>query len=201
VIAELATVIIGFLVTLPVELRRRRGLKIGASMVLVYLGLLTLQVPVSLKLAERKESLFAFLAYLGPAILLAAVWTWDICFILSRVFMLLIDSPGPGTVELDGLGAAYSALRRNDFRHALRLIKPEFLQKPLHYEALLLKAELHQRLNQKWRAKRTLTKILRLSNLSACQREYAANLLRALDDKAKACGKCGHPSRKPPALS
>ena len=107
---EIATIIIGFLITLPLELRPRRWLKIGASMLLVYLGLLTLQVPVSVALAQRHESTFAFLAYLLPAIFLAAIWTHPISLILARLGLHLIDShdtsgspaPHPGSAGQGG---------------------------------------------------------------------------------------------------
>ena len=92
---ETVTTIIGFLITLPLELRRRRWWKIGASMVLVFGGLLTLRVQVSVALAQRHESSFAFLGYLIPTILLAAIWTPPICLMVARLFLHLIDSHGP----------------------------------------------------------------------------------------------------------
>ena len=69
---EAATLLVGFLVTLPPELRYRRRLKIVGSMVLVYFILLTLSVPVSMAMGERHHSVFAFLGFLAPTVLLAA---------------------------------------------------------------------------------------------------------------------------------
>ena len=94
-IIEAITAIAGFLITLPVEHRHRRWWKIGASMALVFGGLLALRVQMSISLAQRHESVFAGLAYLVPTILLAAIWTPDLSLMASRLFMHLIDPHGP----------------------------------------------------------------------------------------------------------
>ena len=94
-IVEAVTAIVGFLITLPVEHRPRRWWKIGASMALVFGGLLALRVQMSISLAQRHESGFAGLAYMIPMILLAAIWAPDFSLMAARLLLHLIDSQGP----------------------------------------------------------------------------------------------------------
>jgi hypothetical protein len=186
---ETATIIIGFLITLPLELRPRRWLRIGASMVLVYLGLLTLRVPVSVALAQRHESIFAFLGYLLPATFLAAIWTSPICLILARLGLHLIDSHGTAGSPAPNPGSAGRAARQGNYHDALRLARARLAEDHSHYETLVLKAKLHQQMNHKWRAKRTLKKALREPGLTEGQRQHVNHLLANLDDWTHACWK------------
>jgi hypothetical protein len=186
---ETATIIIGFLITLPLELRPRRWLKIGASMVLVYLGLLTLRVPVSVALAQRHESIFAFLGYLLPATFLAAIWTPPICLILARLGLHLIDSPGTDGSPAPNPGSASRAARQGNYHDALRLARAKLAQDHSHYETLVLKAKLHQQMNHKWRAKWTLKKALREPDLTKDQWQHVNHLLANLEDRTHACWK------------
>ena len=183
---EIATIIIGFLITLPLELRSRRWLKIGVSMVLVYLGLLTLRVPVSVALAQRHESIFAFLGYLLPATFLAAIWTPPICLILARLSLHLIDSPDPAESAAPTPGSAGRTARQGNYHDALRLVRARLAQDHSHYETLVLKAKLHQQMNHKWRAKWTLQKALREPDLTGGQRQRINQLLANLEDRTHA---------------
>jgi hypothetical protein len=186
---ETAALIIGFLITLPLELRPRRWLRIGASMVLVYLALLTLRVPVSVALAERHESIFAFLGYLVPATFLAAIWTQPVCLILARVGLHLIDSHETAGSPAPHPGSAGRAARQGDYDDALRLARARLAKDHSHYETLVLKAKLHQQMNHQWRAKWTLKKALREPDLTRNQRQYIIYLLACLDDRTHACWK------------
>jgi hypothetical protein len=186
---ETATIIIGFLITLPLELRPRRWLRIGASMVLVYLGLLTLRVPVSVALAQRHESIFAFLSYLLPATFLAAIWTPPICLILARLGLHLIDSHGTAGSPAPNPGSAGRAARQGNYHDALQLARASLAEDHSHYETLVLKAKLHQQMNHKWRAKWTLKKALREPDLTGSQRQHVNHLLANLEDRTHACWK------------
>ena len=189
-IIEAVTAIAGFLITLPVEHRRRRWWKIGASMALVFGGLLTLRVQVSIALAQRHESFFAGLAYMIPTILLAAIWAPDFSLMASRMFMHLIDTHGPPPKPDSNLRPASRAARHGHLSDALRFVKPELAREERrHYEALLLKAKLHRQLNHVWRTKLTLKKILRDPNLTEGQRHHVSSMLRHLDDRTHACWK------------
>jgi hypothetical protein len=186
---EIATIIIGFLITQPLELRPRRWLKIGASMVLVYLGLLILRVPVSVAPAQRHESIFAFLGYLLPATFLAAIWTNPVCLILARLSLHLIDSHDTTGTPAPHPGSAGRAARQGNYHDALQLARARLAEDHTHYETLVLKAKLHQQLNHKWRAKWTLKKALREPDLTRNQRQYIIYLQACLDDRTHACWK------------
>jgi hypothetical protein len=189
VTVETATIIIGFLITLPLELRPRRWLRIGVSMGLVYLALLTLRVPVSVALAQRHESIFAFLGYLLPATFLAAIWTSPVCLILARLSLHLIDSHDTTGSPAPHPGSAGRAARQGDYDDALRLARAKLAEDHGHYETLVLKAKLHQQMNHTWRAKWTLKKALREPDLTRNQRQYIIYLLACLDDRTHACWK------------
>jgi len=183
---EITTIIMGFLITLPMELRPRRWLRIGASMVLVYLGLLTLRVPVSVAIAQRHESVFAFLGFLLPATFLAAIWTSPVCLILARLSLHLIDSPDATGSPAPNPGSAGRAARRGNYHDALRLARARLAEDHSHYETLVLKAKLHQQMNHKWRAKWTLNKALRDTDLTEGQRQHVKRLLASLKDRTHA---------------
>lgn len=189
-IVEAATAIAGLLITLPVEHRRRRWWKIGASMALVYSGLLALRVQTSLSLAQRHESIFASLAYMIPTVLIAAIWAPDFSLMASTLFMQLIDprdSPGKPAANFS---PASRIARQGQLQDALRLIKPELARgENRRYEALLLKARLHRQLNHKWRTRLALKKILRDPNLTEGQRRHVGDLLRLMDDPTHASWK------------
>jgi hypothetical protein len=187
---EIATVIAGFLITLPAELRPRRWLKIGVSMVLVGLDLLFLQVQVGVTLDQRHLSLSAYLGYLLPAILLAAIWTHDLCSIAANLVMHLIDSPGAGGTPVSHHGPVRLTARQGDFADALRLAQARLAgDDRRHYETFVLKAKLHQQMNHKWRAKWALNRALRDPHLTKAQRQYINLLLALLDDRTHACWK------------
>ncbi|MGB7749810.1 MAG: hypothetical protein WBN75_21280 [Verrucomicrobiia bacterium] len=188
-IIEAVTAIAGFFITLPVEHRRRRWWKIGASMALVFAGLLALRVPMSLSLAQRYESAFAGLAYLIPTILLAAIWAPDLSLMAARLFLHLIDPHGPPGKPVASIRPASRTARRGHFQDALRLVKPELARERSHYEALLLKARLHRQLNHKWRTRLTLKKILRDPNLTEGQRRHVGGMFSHLDDPTHGCWK------------
>ena len=189
-IIEAVTAIAGFFITLPVEHRRRRWWKIGASMALVFGGLLTLRVQMSISLAQRHESVFACLVYLIPTILLAAIWTPDFSLMTSKMFLHLIDSPGPAGKPVSNLRPASRTARQGHLHDALRLVKPELVREERRpYEALLLKARLHRQLNHKWRTRLTLKKILRDPNLTESQRLHVGSMLNHLDDRTHTCWK------------
>ena len=184
---ELATVLLGFLITQPVEMRDRRWRKIGASVVLVYLGLLALRIPVSLAATNRGTNVFAFFGFVLPAALLAAVWASSFTSVLSTLTLQLIDPAGADETEDTRLKPAYVAARQGQYRLALKLLKPKLLLDPRNYEALILRARLHRQLNRKWRAKWTLAKVLRDPHLTAGQQEAANFMLRNLGTKDDAC--------------
>jgi hypothetical protein len=157
---------------------------------LVYLGLLTLQVQVSVALAQRHHSIFAYLVYLLPAVLLAAIWTHDLCLIVAKLIIHLIDSPGVGETSISSHGSVKLAARRGDFADALRLARARLEgDDHSHYETLVLKAKLHQQMNHKWRAKWALNRTLRDPHLTKAQRQYVNLLLALLDDRTHACWK------------
>jgi hypothetical protein len=189
-IIETAIFVVGFLITLPPELRSRRWLKIGASLVLVYFELLILQVQVSVSLAERYHSIFAYLIYLLPATLLAAIWTHDLCSIGANLAMYLIDSPGTGRPPVSHHRSPRLAIRQGDLADALRLARARLTaDSHVHYETLVLKAKLHQQMNHKWRAKWALKKARRDLHLTDDQRRYVNLLLSLLDDPSHHCWK------------
>jgi hypothetical protein len=189
-IIEAGTAIAGFLITLPVEHRRRRWWKIGASMALVFGGLLALRVQMSVSLAQRHESIFAGLAYLIPTILLAAIWTQDFALMASRLFMHLIDPHDSAGKSDSNLRPASQTARRGQLHDALRLVRPELARaERRHYEALLLKAKLHRQLNHLWRTKLTLKKILRDPHLTEGQRRHVNSMLSHFDDRTHPCWK------------
>jgi hypothetical protein len=189
-IVEAITAIVGFLITLPVEHRHRRWWKIGASMALVFGGLLALRVQTSISLAQRHESVFAGLAYMIPTILLAAIWAPDFSLMASRLFLHLIDTHGPPGKPVASIRPASRTARQGRLQDALRLVKPELARdENSHYEALLLKARLHQQLNHKWRTRLTLKKILRDPNLTEGQRHHVGSMFSHLDDRTHACWK------------
>ena len=90
---EILMVVIGVLLTHPVELRRGRWWKIGISLALVYWAFWTLTVPASADLGARASNIFAFLGFTFPAILLSGLWTPEVVFYVCEVFMHLVDSP------------------------------------------------------------------------------------------------------------
>jgi hypothetical protein len=184
---ELATLILGLVLTSPVELRDRRWLKIGVSLVLVFLCLLALRIHVGLGIAERGTNVFAFCGFLVPAALLAAVWASDFTFFFSKLFVQLIDPAGPEATEEARLRPAYAAIHQGHYRQALKLLKPKLLLDPWHYETLVLKATLHRRLNHHWRASRALKKLLRNPHLDPAQRENVQYLLRNLKHPTDPC--------------
>jgi hypothetical protein len=189
-IIEAITAIAGFLITLPVEHRRRRWWKIGASMALVFGGLLTLRVQMSISLVQRHESAFAGLVYLIPTILLAAIWTPDFSLMAARLFLHLIDPHGPPGKPVSNIRPAGRTARQGRLRAALRLVKPELAHEECsHYEALLLKARLHRQLNHMWRTKLTLQKILRDPHLTESQRCHVGDMLSHLDEPTHPCWK------------
>jgi hypothetical protein len=185
-LVEMGTAAIAFVITLPVELRQRRWLKILASVALVHLGMLAMRVPFSSTESVQAERLFSFFGYLLPAVFLAALWTSDLTFTFSKAFLQLIDPGGPAETEVSSLRPAYRAARQGELRLALSLLKPKLLAEPANYEALLLKARLHRQLNQPWRAKRTLRRILGLPHLVEAQHQQADHLLGHLSDAAQA---------------
>ena len=187
-IVEAITATAGLLITLPVEHRRRRWWKIGASMALVFCGLLALRVQISISLAQRHESVFAGLAYMIPTILLAAIWAPDFSLMASRLFLHLIDPHGPPGKPVASIRPASRTARQGQLQDALRLVKPELARdESRHYEALLLQARLHRQLNHKWRTKLTLKKILRDPNLTEGQRRHVSSMFSHLDDPTHAC--------------
>ena len=189
-IIEAITAIAGFLITLPVEHRRRRWWKIGASMALVFGGLLALRVQMSVSLAQRHENAFAGLAYMIPMILLATIWAPDFSLMVSRMLLHLIDWHGPPGKPVSNLTPASRTARRGQLRDALRLVKPELAREERRpYEALLLKSKLHRQLNHKLRTWLTLKKILRDPNLTEGQRRHIGGMLSHLDDRTHACWK------------
>jgi hypothetical protein len=188
-IIEAITAIAGFLITLPVEHRRRRWWKIGTSMALVFGGLLTLRVQMSISLAQSHESVFAGLVYLIPTILLAAIWTPDLSLMAARLFLHLIDPHGPPGKPVANISPASRTARHGQLQDALRLVKPELARERSHYEALMLKSKLHRQLNHKWRTRLTLKKILRDPHLNEGQRRHVNDMLRHLDDRTHACWK------------
>jgi hypothetical protein len=188
-IIEAITAIVGFFITLPVEHRSRRWWKIGASMALVFGGLLALRVQMSVSLAQRHESIFAGLAYMIPTILLAAIWAPDFSLMASRLFLHLIDPHGPQGKPVASIRPASRIARQGLLQDALRLVKPELTREHSYYEALLLKARLHQQLNHKWRTRLTLKKILRDPNLTEGQRRHVGSMFSHLNDRTHACWK------------
>jgi hypothetical protein len=189
-IIEAITVIAGLLITLPAEHRHRRWWKIGASMALVFGGLLTLRVQASISLAQRHEIAFAGLAYMIPTILFAAIWTPDFSLMASRLFMHLIDPHGPPPKPVANIRPASRTARQGRLHDALRLVKPELAREEGgRYESLLLKARLHRQLNQKWRTRLTLKKILRDPSLTEGQRRHVGSMFRHLNDRTHACWK------------
>jgi cell division protein FtsB len=190
---ELATVIIGFVLTMPVELRDRRWLKIGASLALVGLGLTALRIPVGQSLTERSSSVFGFFGFLVPAALLAGVWSGDLTFFASKLFVQLIDPSGPEQTEDVRLHPAYEAAWQGKPRLALKLLKPRLLVEPWHYETLVLKATLQRALNRRWRTGWTLKKLLRNPRLDPSQRENARYMLGNLNNKADPCWTLARP--------
>ncbi|SPE60568.1 membrane hypothetical protein [Verrucomicrobia bacterium] len=184
---ELGVAILGFVITMPLELRDRRWVKILASVLLIHFGLLALRVPMNVSDISSTNSVFSFFGYLVPAVLLAALWTSDITFFFSKALLQLVDSSGPAETELTSLRPAYRAAQQGDPRGALRLLKPKLLMEPTNYEALVFKARLLRQLNRKWRTKWTLKRILRNPRLEDGQREHALDLLRNLDGPALPC--------------
>jgi hypothetical protein len=189
VTVELVAVLMGFLITMPVELRHRRWMMISATAVLVYLGLLAMRVPMNRTLAGQPRNISVFLAYCVPSVLLAALWTPALCQIAAKGLLLLVDSSGSTEPNFSSLGPAYSAARRNDLREALRLAKPALVEDHRRYEALLLRAKLHRHLNHTWRTKRTLRRLLSNRKLTDGQREHATTLLGNLNDSGHDCWK------------
>jgi len=181
-ILGLCAAILGFVLTLPPDLRDRRWLKILASVGLVGLGLLAL---------EHAAGVFAFFACLAVAALLAALWTFHITLLLSKVLPETADSAGPTGKDTFGLRPAYEAAQRGEARVALALLKPRLLAEPLDYEALLLKARLQRQLNRRWGTKRTLEKLLSKSGLADIQRQRAEELFHNLDRPELACWQLG----------
>ena len=183
----LATALVGIIITQPIEMRDRRWLKTGASVVLVYLGLLVLRIPVSQAAANRGTNVFAFLAFLVPAALLAAIWASSFTSLLSNLLLQFIDPAGLDETEDSRLRPAYEAARQGQYRLALKLVKPKLLLDPWHYEALVLQVRLQRQLNRKWRARWTLAKLLRNRHLTADQRETAKYLRHNLGCKNDPC--------------
>jgi hypothetical protein len=186
---EIATIIIGFLITQPMELRPRRWLKIGASMALVYWGLLTLEVPVRVEITQRQDSILAFLGYVLPAAFLAAIWTGDICYFTTKIAMNLIDSPETSGPPVSPHRSARLAANQGDWGDALRFVKSKRVEDHSNYETLVLKAKLHQQMNHRWRAKRTLKRALRKPDLTDSQRRHLEYLLSSVDDRTNTCWK------------
>jgi hypothetical protein len=184
---ELATLVLGLVLTSPVELRDRRWLKIGAALVLVFLCLLALSIPVGLGLTDRGTSVFAFFGFVVPAALLAEVWASDFTFFFSKLFMQLIDPAGPEETEDTRLRPAHEAARKGDYRQALKLLKPRLLLDPWDYETLVLQAKLHRHLERPWRTRRTLKKLLRNPKLDPAQQENVGYMLRNQETKSDAC--------------
>jgi hypothetical protein len=187
-----ATALLGFLITQPVEMRDRRWLKISASVALVYLGLLALRVQAVPSTSNSDTKVFAFFGFLVPAALLAAIWASPFTSFLSNLFLQLIAPSGPDETEDSRLRPAYEAARQGQYRLALKLVKPKLLLDPWHYEALVLKARLHRQLNRTWRARWTLAKILRHRHLTPGQREHVQYLRRSLRRKDDACWSLEH---------
>jgi hypothetical protein len=183
----LATALLGLLITQPVEMRDRRWLKIGASVVLVYLGLQALRIRGDPNGGDEGTQVFAFFGFVVPAALLAALWASSCTSVLSKLALNLIDPSGADETQDSRLRPAYDAARQGHYRPALKLLKPKLLLDPRNYEALLLKARLHRQLGRKWRAKWTLAKILRNRQLTASQRTNADFMLRNLGNKTDAC--------------
>jgi hypothetical protein len=154
--------------------------------VLVHLGLLALTIPFGASDTVQSGNIFSFFGYLLPAAFLAALWTWDLTFSLSKALLQLIDSGGPDETENLSLQPAYLAAQQSELSLALSLLKPKLLAEPGNYEALLLKARLHRRLNHKWRAKLALKRILRHPHLSAAQRQQVGKMLRDMNDSSEA---------------
>jgi hypothetical protein len=189
---EVGCVVLAFVITLPVELRHRRWLKIGASAALVYFGLLALRVPFEMTGTVRADNLFGFFGYLVPAVLLAALWTPDLTFSMSKAFVQLIDSGGPEETENSSLRPAYRAASQGELRLALDLLKPKLLAEPGDYEALVLKARLHRQLNHNWRTKLALKEIQRHA-LTQSQRTQIEQMLGRMHDATAACWQLSPP--------
>jgi hypothetical protein len=183
----LATALLGGLITHPVEMRDRRWWKIGASLVLVYLGLLALRIQANRDGSNDGAKVFAFFGFVVPAALLAGVWASSFTSLFSKLALQLIDPSGPDETEDARLRPAYDAARQGQYRLSLKLLKPRLLLDPLNYEALLLKARLHRQLNRKWRAKWTLAKALRNRHLTASQRDHANYMRRNFGSKTDPC--------------
>ncbi|MFO1478293.1 MAG: hypothetical protein U1F98_16795 [Verrucomicrobiota bacterium] len=186
-LAEAAALSIGLVLSWPPDLRYRRWLKLLATAGLVGWGMITLRVPVSRALEGRSGSVFAFLGYLAPVMLLAATWTPNLTVSASHVLSHLLDSPGRNHEHEPNLGLAHRAARRGEFREALRLAGASLLEDGDLYEALVLKAKLHRRLNQRRRTLWALKRGLSNPRLEKRQAEHLRYLLRHVDDPEQSC--------------
>src|SRR5205814_2237364 len=120
----------------PVELRPYRWVRIGLSMVLVYLLLSGLGKPLDLTFAKNGQNTFNFFGFLLPAALLAGTWTPVLAWYLAAALTIFMDSPADPELE-PTLKPASEAARASQLKLALRLIRPTLRVHFHHYEALV----------------------------------------------------------------
>ena len=188
---EAATALILILLTWPIELRENRWRKILASLLLVYLGFLALRIQIHLKLAEKGDDVFAFLGFLIPVAIFAAVWTPTLAGLLANVFTGLIDSAGPCAEDANNLGDAYRLARKKNPVQALVVARACLSDDPRSFESRVLVARLHRKLNHRWRAWLMLKRIQRDRNLNDSQRTCVEELSREFKNPDAACWNTG----------
>ena len=183
---ELSSFCLFWVITQPMELRRHRWLRIGISIMLVYLLRAAMGRPLDPTFAGHGSNTFTFFGFLMPSSMLAGLWTPAVSFYLAAGLTVFVDSPGEYDSE-PSLQPAYGALRAGLFRQGLRLVRPTLREHFHHYEALVLAACLHRRLNRRWRTRLALLRALQNAELFEAQRARLLNMIGHLEEPAHGC--------------
>jgi hypothetical protein len=179
----LVLIAVGTVVSWPPELRQGRWLQIGLSCVVFYYMRDALRTEASwLKLEDDFET--AWIHWRNGSIAMAVFWSPNLAWYGAWLFSYFVDDPDPDPLGYVDSGMAQNALRRGEFKEAVRLADRELERDPVNYECLLIKATAHSKLRQRWRACRALRKIIRAKRSTEAQQAYARQLLTGRTEPA-----------------
>jgi hypothetical protein len=168
----LMLIVVGIGLSSPPELQQGRWLQMGLSCVALYFMRRAL-ADTSNVLALDEQWERSWIHYRNGSIALGVFWGPN----LAYFFYYFVDAPDPDPIGYVDSGVARKAYRDGEYKKALRLAARELERDPEDYECLLLTAQVHRRLGNRWRANRALRQIVRSKRSSEAQKTHARQLL------------------------
>lgn len=173
-VAAAITILLGVLLTQPVELREKRWQRIGMTLPF------TCWIGNALALPNAVvRGIYSFFALF----LVGFIWRDVFAHYLADQFIQTIAgfSKQARGVDVD-LQYVKSAIRFGELERALELLREELEKDPCHYEALLLQATLNSELKRWQAAIDPLKLLLEKGRLTDEQREFVAREKKKLED-------------------